>query len=162
CGALLREYAPWLPGDPAAVAVARRARAALELLAEIGLPPAHVALDRTVAVHDPCHLAHGQGVRAQVRTLLASIPGVRLVELSDSDTCCGSAGTYNLTEPAMARRLLERKLATVAARRAGIVAAADPGGLLPMRGGAPPRGSAGSRSRSSTRSICWPGPTEYE
>jgi glycolate oxidase iron-sulfur subunit len=140
CGALLREYDHLLPGDQSAATVARRARDALELLAEIGLPPARVALDRTVAVHDPCHLAHGQGVRAQVRTLLASIPGVRLVELTDSDTCCGSAGTYNLTEPAMARRLLDRKLATVAASRADIIAAANPGCLLQMRAGALQRG----------------------
>ena len=140
CGALLREYDHLLPGDQAAATVARCARDALELLAEIGLPPARVALECTVAVHDPCHLAHGQGVRAQVRTLLASIPGVRLVELSDSDTCCGSAGTYNLTEPAMARRLLDRKLATVAASRAEIIAAANPGCLLQMRAGALARG----------------------
>jgi glycolate oxidase iron-sulfur subunit len=140
CGALLREYDHLLPGDQAAATVARRARDALELLAEIGLPPARVALECTIAVHDPCHLAHGQGVRAQVRTLLASIPGVRLVELSDSDTCCGSAGTYNLTEPAMARRLLDRKLATVAASRAEIIAAANPGCLLQMRAGALARG----------------------
>ena len=140
CGALLREYDHLLPGDPSAATVARRALDALALLADIGLPPARVALDRTVAVHDPCHLAHGQGVRAQVRTLLASIPGVRLVELTDSDTCCGSAGTYNLTEPAMARRLLDRKLATVAASRADIIAAANPGCLLQMRAGALQRG----------------------
>ena len=75
-----------------------------------------------------------------MRTLLASIPGVRLVELSDSDTCCGSAGTYNLTEPAMARRLLDRKLATVTASRADIIAAANPGCLLQMRAGALQRG----------------------
>ena len=140
CGAVLREYDHLLPRDQSAATVARSARDALELLAELGLPPGRVGLDRTVAVHDPCHLAHGQGVRAQVRTLLASIPGVRLVELSDSDTCCGSAGTYNLTEPAMARRLLDRKLATVVASRADIVAAANPGCLLQMRAGALQRG----------------------
>jgi glycolate oxidase iron-sulfur subunit len=142
CGALLREYDHLLPGNEAAAAVARRARDALELLAEVGLPAASAALPRTVAVHDPCHLAHGQGVRAQVRSLLASIPGVRLVELEDSDTCCGSAGTYNLTEPAMARRLLERKLASVAASGADVVAAANPGCLLQMRAGAASRGMA--------------------
>lgn len=142
CGALLREYDHLLPGNEAAAAVARRARDALELLVEVGLPPASAALPRTVAVHDPCHLAHGQGVRAQVRSLLASIPGVRLVDLEDSDTCCGSAGTYNLTEPAMARRLLDRKLASVAASGADVVAAANPGCILQMRAGAASRGMA--------------------
>src|SRR5262249_4649838 len=142
CGALLREYDDLLPGDRAAAAVARRARDALELLAEVGLPPAHLALPRPVAVHDPCDLAHGQRARARVRSLPAAIAGARLVELVDSDTCCGSAGTYNLTEPAMARRLLERKLGTVAASGAEVVAAANPGCLLQMRAGAAARGMA--------------------
>ena len=140
CGALLREYDHLLPGDAAANLVAQRARDALELLAEVGLPPAPRPLACTVAVHDPCHLAHGQGVRAQVRTLLAAVPGVRLVDLPESDTCCGSAGTYNLTEPAMAGRLLDRKLAHVAASGAAVVAAANPGCLLQMRAGALARG----------------------
>jgi glycolate dehydrogenase iron-sulfur subunit len=140
CGALLREYDHLLPGDPAAGQVARDARDALELLAEVGLPPAPVALTATVAVHDPCHLAHGQGVRAQVRALLAAVPGVRLVDLPESDICCGSAGTYNLTEPSMASRLLARKLGHVVASGADVVAAANPGCLLQMRAGALARG----------------------
>src|SRR5207249_5006238 len=93
CGAALRDYDHLLPEDPHAVSVARRARDALELLAELGLPPPGRRLAARVAVHDPCHLAHGQGVRAAPRALLAAIPGVRLVELEEADTCCGSAGT---------------------------------------------------------------------
>lgn len=140
CGALVREYTHLLPNDRDAAWVAARARDALELLAELGLPAAPPAAPRTVTVHDPCHLAHGQGVRAQVRTLLASVPEWRLVELAEPDTCCGSAGTYNLTEPAMARRLLDRKLDHVAASGADVVAAANPGCLLQMRAGAIARG----------------------
>lgn len=139
CGALLREYHALLPGEPAAL-VAARARDALALLADLGLPPPARPLACTVAVHDPCHLAHGQGVRAQVRRLLADVRGVRLVELEDSDTCCGSAGTYNVTEPAMARRLLERKLDRIAATGADVVAAANPGCILQIRAGAILRG----------------------
>ena len=140
CGALLREYATLLPGDAAAERGATRARDALELLAELGLPPAPRPLDETIAVHDPCHLAHAQGVRAQVRRLLADVPGARLVALEESDTCCGSAGTYNLTEPAMARRLRERKLDRIVASGAGVVAAANPGCILQLRAGAILRG----------------------
>jgi glycolate oxidase iron-sulfur subunit len=88
-----------------------------------------------VTVHDPCHLAHGQGVRAAVRELLAAIPAVRLVELEEADTCCGSAGTYNLTEPVMAERLLARKLERVVATGADVVAAANPGCQLQLRAG---------------------------
>jgi glycolate oxidase iron-sulfur subunit len=140
CGALLREYGALLPGDAGAAALAARARDALELLAELGLPPAPRALPWSVAVHDPCHLAHAQGVRAQVRGLLAEIQGLRLVELEESDMCCGSAGTYNLTEPGMARRLLARKLDRIVACGADVVAAANPGCILQIRAGAILRG----------------------
>ncbi|HLY38682.1 MAG TPA: heterodisulfide reductase-related iron-sulfur binding cluster [Candidatus Binatia bacterium] len=140
CGALLREYAELLPDDPTAAAVAARARDALALLDELGLPPPARALERTVAVHDPCHLVHGQGVRDPARRLLAAVPGVRLVELEEADVCCGSAGTYNLTERAMSRRLLDRKLDRIVASAADVVAAANPGCLLQIRAGAVLRG----------------------
>jgi len=140
CGALLREYDALLSDDPRARGVAERTRDALELLAELGLPDAPHAVRCAVAVHDPCHLAHGQGVRDAPRTLLAAVPGLRLVELAESDWCCGSAGTYNLTEPAMAERLLARKLDRVAASGADVVVAANPGCVLQMRAGAIRRG----------------------
>jgi len=142
CGALLREYDHLLRDENDARETAHRSRDALELLAELGLPPPARRLDSTLAIHDPCHLAHGQGVRAQVRRLLAEIPGVRLVELEESDTCCGSAGTYNLTEPAMAARLRERKLDRITASDADVIAAANPGCILQMRAGAILRGLA--------------------
>jgi glycolate oxidase iron-sulfur subunit len=140
CGALLREYGHLLPGQPAAVAVATRARDALALLAELGLPSAERPLPVRVTVHDPCHLVHGQGVRGEVRRLLADVPRLRLVELEEADMCCGSAGTYNLTEAAMARRLLARKLDRIAASGAEVVAAANPGCILQLRAGAILRG----------------------
>jgi glycolate oxidase iron-sulfur subunit len=142
CGAHLRAYGHLLPGDARAAGLAHRARDALELLDEVGLPPPTGRLDRVVAVHDPCHLAHGQGVRGAVRRLLGAVPGVRLVELEESDTCCGSAGTYNLTEPAMARRLAGRKLDRIVASGAEVVAAANPGCLLQIRAGTIARGLA--------------------
>jgi glycolate oxidase iron-sulfur subunit len=136
CGAHLRGWTHLLPDDPRAARVAGRTRDALELLDELGLPPAPRRFAHTVAVHDPCHLVHGQGVRAAVRRLLAAAPGLRLVDLEESDTCCGSAGTYNLTERAMARRLADRKLAHVRQSGAEVVAAANPGCLLQIRAGA--------------------------
>ncbi|MCW5889438.1 MAG: (Fe-S)-binding protein [bacterium] len=136
CGALLRELPHLLPDDAGAARVAEKSRDALALLASVGLPAPTAALPARLAVHDPCHLAHGQGVRAEVRALLRTIDGVALVDLPESELCCGSAGTYNLTEPAMARRLLERKLGCVRASGADVVAAANPGCLLQMRAGA--------------------------
>ena len=80
-----------------------------------------------VTYHDACHLAHGLGVREAPRKLLASIPGVEIVEMPESDLCCGSAGSYNLTEPAMARELARRKADNIVATGADFVVLANPG-----------------------------------
>ena len=81
----------------------------------------------TATYHDACHLAHGQGIRAEPRELLAAIPGATWVPLADSDTCCGSAGIYNLTQPTLARRLLDRKWKAVEATGSRIVVLGNPG-----------------------------------
>jgi glycolate oxidase iron-sulfur subunit len=84
-------------------------------------------LEVTATYHDACHLAHGQKIRSQPRSLLAAIPGLRLVELTESDTCCGSAGIYNLTQPTMAKRLLDRKWRHIETTGAEIVVSGNPG-----------------------------------
>jgi glycolate oxidase iron-sulfur subunit len=113
-------------------------RDATEILAgaDLRLGP----LDLTVTYHDACHLVHGQRVRQEPRRLLERIPGLRLVELGDSELCCGSAGLYNLLEPEMARRLLDAKLARIAESGARVVAAANPGCLLQIAWGCRERG----------------------
>jgi len=105
-----------------------------ELLAELGIRPAEPGPRVRVAYHDACHLAHGQGVRDQPRALLRAIPGVELVELEDADECCGAAGVYFLLQPRFARELRERKRARIRASGAEIVAAANPGCQLQLRG----------------------------
>jgi glycolate oxidase iron-sulfur subunit len=85
------------------------------------------AFRATVTYHDSCHLVHGLGVREQPRQLLRSIPGVNLVELAESDLCCGSAGSYNLTERAMARELARRKVDNIIATGAQYVVLSNPG-----------------------------------
>lgn len=77
--------------------------------------------------HDACHLAHGQGVRAEPRELLKAIPGIEYFELGEADRCCGSAGIYNVIQPEMARTLLDRKWSHVEASGAEIVALGNPG-----------------------------------
>jgi glycolate oxidase iron-sulfur subunit len=140
CGALLRDYDRLVGDDPRAERLARRAIDPLALLDQLGMPaPARTRRSR-VAIHDPCHLIHGQGVDAAVRRLLGAVPGIELVPLPESDRCCGSAGTYNLTERAMAARLLERKLDCIEESGASVVAAANPGCLLQIRAGAIARG----------------------
>ena len=81
----------------------------------------------TITYHDSCHLVHGLGVREPPRELLRSIQGVRLIELAESDLCCGSAGSYNLTERAMARELARRKVNNIVATGAQYVVLSNPG-----------------------------------
>lgn len=83
--------------------------------------------DLRVTYHDACHLAHGQGVRHPPRQLIEAVPGVTLVELAEADRCCGSAGVYNVTQPELARQLLERKMDFIEATGAQIVLSGNPG-----------------------------------
>jgi glycolate oxidase iron-sulfur subunit len=79
-------------------------------------------------------------VREQPRALLQSIPGLQLTDLHESDWCCGSAGTYNLTEPEMARRLMNRKVDNIQATGADLVVSGNPGCLMQIRAGLQQRG----------------------
>ncbi|HMF07655.1 MAG TPA: (Fe-S)-binding protein [Thermoanaerobaculia bacterium] len=137
CGSNLKDYGRLFAQDPEwagrAAAFSARARDISEFLA--GLSPAAVRhpLRRRVAYHDACHLAHAQRVRAEPRRLLASIPGLELVEIPDGDQCCGSAGIYNLVEPESSEEIGERKVDNVLAAGADLLASANPGCTLQIQ-----------------------------
>ena len=80
-----------------------------------------------VSYHDACHLSHGQKITSQPRELIQAIPNSKYVELEESMMCCGSAGVYNVLQPDMARRLLDRKVSHIKETRADIVATGNPG-----------------------------------
>jgi glycolate oxidase iron-sulfur subunit len=150
CGAALRDAGHLLEHDAAAEAFAGRVRDVSEVLDQLGLPPAPAPLHapgdpaRPLAVtyHDACHLAHAQKVREAPRRLLRTLPGVRLTELPNADWCCGSAGVYNLQQPALADAQLEQKLDAVESVEPDMVVASNPGCLMHLRRGAAERGSA--------------------
>jgi glycolate oxidase iron-sulfur subunit len=152
CGAAMREFDHLLHGSAdaeAAKAFAARVRDVSEVLAEVGLPASTQRLASArgagplrVGYHDPCHLAHAQRVRSQPRRLLGSLDGVELVELPNSDWCCGSAGVYNLTHADMADAQLERKLDSIERAGVEVVIASNPGCSLHMARGARERGLA--------------------
>lgn len=131
CGSALKEYGHWLPDDAARL-FAERVRDVSEVLAAGELPPLR-PLPVTVTYHDACHLAHGQRVRAEPRSLLRRIPELTLVDLPDSELCCGSAGVYNLLEPEMAGELGRRKAACIRETGARVVTAGNPGCLMQIR-----------------------------
>ena len=134
CGSTMKDYADLLADDPAyaerAAEFAARTRDVAEALAELEpVAPRH-PLPLTIAYHDACHLRHAQGVRAQPRAVLATIPGLVVKEIAEGDLCCGSAGIYNLTNPGPARELGDRKAAHVAATGAELLVTSNPGCLL--------------------------------
>lgn len=153
CGATLREYGHLLADEPEARRLSARVRDVSELLAD-ALPEPRHSLPVTVTYHEPCHLAHGQRVREAPRILLRAIPGLRLVELPESDVCCGSAGVYNLLEPAIARELLDRKLERIAGTGAEVVVSGNPGCLLQLRMGLAQRGSR-VRAHHPVELLAW-------
>ena len=131
CGSAMKEYRELLAGDPAwserAAAMAAKVRDLSEFLAELGPAAPRHPLELTAAYHAACHLAHAQRITVQPRELLAAIPGLRLADIADGGTCCGSAGIYNLVQPEPARELGERKADAVAATRADLLVSANPG-----------------------------------
>ena len=135
CGSAMKEYGRWLP---ATAGFAARVRDVAEVLVEADLPLGPLPL--TVTYHDACHLAHGQRVRQAPRALLRRIPGLTLIELGDSDLCCGSAGVYNVVENEMSMQILGSKMQSVNATGAEIVATANPGCLLQIAQGCRQRG----------------------
>lgn len=131
CGSALKEYGELLSGDPRwagrAEAFSARVRDVLEFLDQLELNQRIGRLDETVTYQEPCHLAHAQRISEAPRRLLAQIPGLQLREMDESSVCCGSAGIYNLTEPAMSKRLRDRKVGNITATGAQVVATANPG-----------------------------------
>jgi len=138
CGAIMKEYAHLLYDDrewhERAVAVASRVRDVSELLADAGPRPGG-PLPLRVTYDAPCHLQHAQRVTQAPLSMLASIPGLELVPLHDSDQCCGSAGIYNLIEPDTSDAVLAPKLENIRATRAPWVATGNPGCLMQIGAG---------------------------
>jgi len=139
CGSTLKEYGNLFAEDPEwaerAAVFSSQVRDITEWLDEIGISPELGAIERTVTYQDPCHLVHAQRIAGAPRRLLAKIPGLRLREMPESSLCCGSAGIYNLTQPAMAERLQKRKVANIMRVTPEIVVTANPGCAMQMAAG---------------------------
>ena len=142
CGSTLKEYGHLLEHDPVwserAKAFSAKVRDLTEFLAPAAphsQASAGKSEDPVVTVHDACHLAHAQRITKAPRDLVKSQAGAHFVELSEADVCCGSAGSYNLTEPAMAERLQRRKVENILKSGANIVVTTNPGCILQIRAG---------------------------
>jgi len=142
CGSHMRHYDRLLADDvdyaERAAMWSRKVRDICEFLVEIDFRPPAASPDSDVlkvAYHESCHLKHGQGVSDQPRRVLESIPGVELAQLPEADWCCGSAGIYNITQPEMSMKLLDRKMGHIASIRPDVVATGNPGCVIQIEHG---------------------------
>jgi glycolate oxidase iron-sulfur subunit len=137
CGAELKKYGHHLDGDGDAEAFSSRVMDISQVLAQHSddLRGKLKPLPIEVTYHDPCHIAHCQGIRREPRELLKLVPGLAYRELESADACCGSAGTYNIERPEMSDRILQRKLDTIRATGAEVLVTSNPGCLLQLKKG---------------------------
>jgi len=141
CGAMLKAYGHLLD-DPRAATLAARVRDVAEVLAAAGPRPGG-DLPLRVAYDAPCHLQHAQGVHGEVLAVLAAVPGLRVEQRPGADRCCGSAGTYNLTQPGLAAAVLADKLDHLGGGTTtmDLVVTGNPGCLMQIGAGLLARGS---------------------
>ncbi len=103
-------------------------------LAGIGLrAPMQLPTDTRVVYQDACHLLHAQGHRAEPRALLREVHNLQLVEIADAELCCGSAGTYNIDQPAIARQLGARKAEAILSAQPDVVVSGNIGCITQVR-----------------------------
>jgi glycolate oxidase iron-sulfur subunit len=137
CGSTMKEYDLLFKGtrfEEKAHAFAAKTKDISEFLDELGLiEPKPLPEAVTVAYHDACHLAHAQGIVSAPRRLLKAIPNLTLAEIPEGELCCGSAGTYNIEQPAIANTLGERKARNVLKTDAQMVCTGNIGCLIQLR-----------------------------
>jgi len=130
CGAFVKEYAYLLRDDPAYAAKAERisalARDIVEVIRAEPLERFEACCDQTLAFHCPCTLQHAQKLGGAVEAVLKRL-GFNLTEVPDSHLCCGSAGTYSLTQPVLSRQLRDNKLDALESGHPDVIATANIG-----------------------------------
>jgi glycolate oxidase iron-sulfur subunit len=143
CGSTMKEYASLLEHDPQYADRARqfvaKTRDITEYLAAVGLVTPKRMINQRVTYSDPCHLVHAQGIRKQPRDLLMAI-GVNLVDMPRADSCCGSAGVYNVAQNEISMKILDEKMEYVAMAEPEIIATANVGCMLQLAAGAKRKG----------------------
>jgi glycolate oxidase iron-sulfur subunit len=138
CGTTVKDYGFMFRSEPApwparAEKISALALDISEYLTRIGYAPARAAPGLTVAYHSACSLQHGQRVTAEPKALLKTA-GFTVVDPAEGHLCCGSAGTYNILQPAIAGRLRERKLANIQATRPDLISAGNIGCITQLSG----------------------------
>jgi glycolate dehydrogenase iron-sulfur subunit len=152
CGAALKEYRHLLKDDPEyherAEKLSGRAADISEFLVKHDFPRPQGHAPLRVTYHDPCHLVRGQGIKSQPREILRSIPGIEYVEMQGADVCCGAAGSFCVTHPALSEAVGSTKAQSILATGADVVVSGCPSCLTQLR--------AMLRAEGSSIRVCHP------
>ena len=137
CGSGMKDY-PLLfksqPDEQRANAFSRKVMDFSAYLAKLGLRDcAGFPRETRVVYQDACHLLHAQGCQSEPRSLLSQTPNLRLLSIADAGMCCGSAGAYNIDQPAIAAQLARRKVAAILAAEPDLVVSANIGCIMQLR-----------------------------
>lgn len=130
CGAFIKDYGHLLASDPAyadkAKKVSELARDLVEVLRDEPLEKLGIHASQRLAFHCPCTLQHGQKLGGAVEALLTGL-GFTLTSVPDGHLCCGSAGTYSLTQPELSRQLRDNKLNALESGHPEVIVTANVG-----------------------------------
>ena len=151
CGSVLKEYPLLFEHEEKgwhgrAKQFSASVKDVTEFLADMELDRNLAPIKMRATYQDPCHLLHAQRVRSAPRKLLAAIPGLELIELKETEICCGSAGIYNVAHNEMSESLLAGKMQRVDETGADLIVTANHGCLLQLRAGV-------ARSRNKRRRV---------
>jgi L-lactate dehydrogenase complex protein LldE len=140
CVHMVRHHYPDLfAGDPAmhgrALAIgAKTFEFTQYLVDELSIDDVGAEFSGTVTYHDSCHLSRGLGIAEQPRTLLKHVRGLELIEMRDSDTCCGFGGTFSVNYPEISVAMADEKIDNILATGADAVTGCDISCLMNILG----------------------------
>jgi glycolate oxidase iron-sulfur subunit len=138
CGTTVKDYGYLLRTDPVyaekAIRVSRLARDISEYLSRLDLSPERAPPGLVVAYHSACSLQHGQKISGAPKELLCKM-GFVVKDVPEGHLCCGSAGTYNILQPELARRLRERKVGNIEKLKPDVIAAGNIGCMMQVAAG---------------------------
>lgn len=138
CGAFLKEYDHLLKDDSEwrerAAAFTGKLKDFSSVLLELNFDQRSLELPQQIVTYqDSCHLRNVMNTSAEPRRLIRSINGIEFKEMKNAESCCGSAGIYNIVESEMSMKILDTKMEAAAATRAATIVTANPGCLLQMK-----------------------------
>jgi glycolate oxidase iron-sulfur subunit len=138
CGTTIKDYGHMFRDDPAYADKARRvsemAKDVTEVVASLGLMPPVRETDLVVAYHSACSMQHGQGIRTEPKALLKKA-GFAVKDVPEGHICCGSAGTYNILQPAIAGQLRARKVVNIERTNPDLIATGNIGCMTQIEKG---------------------------